>query len=347
MRERLTDSYNIHDFLTVRTNDDLPVPDYFAGSEASSNSVLDVVRVQSIDSIEHLRPRRLASHRYWRSDDALAVEYPSTPTGKQVAVRLKGIETDHTTVQYTPAFRKMADFDGLFEGLLTVKLQQEDVSLIHAGGVAQNGVATLFASMGRMGKTSTILSLLAERPDLTFLGDNVLLMDTDGIAYAWPATLGVFPGTAVRTAQLPSGRRHLVELKRLIARSELLSALLLHKFSIDLSENVEPTQVASGIERAAPVRHLYLLNGGRAQNGTRVLESDEAAAKIATGTDMELDPDDYYLSLYAFTSDERDVQPSVVKQRRQQLLFDSLDAIDVTEIYADDVLGYVDLVSSS
>lgn len=338
------ETYEIHDFLAVETNDDLPLPDYFTTETSSLGRRLVVESVDEIETGAPASSRRLASHRYWRTDDGIVVAYPSTPTGKRAVVELSGIGDDETVIRYTPTFRENVDFEGLLEALVTRKLLDAGVALVHAAGIVCDGRATVLASMGRMGKTSTTLSVLGRRDDLGFMGDNVLLLDREGTAYAWPATLGVFPGTAVADETLPGDVRFRVRLKRILARSDFVAAALLHKFSVDLSEDLSPSAVASEITETAPVDHFYLLNGGYPETGVYPLTAREAAPRVATGTDMELSPEDYYLSLFAFTGETISAHTGEVVQHRRSIVVDALEDIQIQELRANDVTDYVSLL---
>lgn len=341
-----TEHYDVHGLLDIQTNTDVPVPEYFAADAGSNDRLLEIVERPQLDPTIPEYARRLASHKYWFEDEALSVRYPSTPLGKQIAVRIEGLNSDVTRLTYTPGFRENADFEGLFEGLLTTKLLDAGVVLIHAGAVVNDRGAIVLASMGRMGKTSTLLNLLREDPSLGFMGDNVVLVDRGGTAYCWPATLGVFPGTAVADEQLPGAKQLRVKAKRFVARSDLVSAALLHRFSIDLVEPIRPEAVAEEIVDEAPIGRLIVLNGGRGVTGHHTLKAPVATVKIATGTDMELDPSDYYLSLYAFSADEEAIHPSVVKERRASLLQEALEELEIEEIFAAEVGGYTEMIGN-
>lgn len=337
------ETYDIHDLVSVRTNADVPIPDAFRGGTGDADRVIEIERRSAWSPSPPSRARRLASHRFWVDGDTLTVRYPSTPTRSPVALQIAGLGTDRARIVFTPAFRDQSGIDDIVEGVLTTALLDAGVALIHAGAVVEDGRATVLTSMGRMGKTSTILTLLRESPGLGFMGDNVLLVDRPGSVYSWPATLGVFPGTAVEDTQLPEEIRRRVRLKRWIGRPELLSAALLHAFSIDLSENVSPSAVADRVVDHAPIDRMFVLNGGRTAE-TRTLATDDATARIATGTDMELDPTEYHLSLYAFAAGDRQVHPAVLKERRAALLAEALADVSVRELFADGVAGYVEAV---
>lgn len=338
-------TYDVHGVLTVKTNGDLPIPSFLEGDGDASRE-LHVERRDRIPVPGRSWGRRLASHRYWVDDGTLTVSYPSSPTGQQVRMRLSGLPDQRTRLEYTPKFRSMVDFSGLFEGLLTRKLLDAGVALIHAGAVVVDGEATVLASMGRMGKTSTILSLLATENDLGFMSDNLLLVDADGRAYAWPATLGVYPGTAVDPDAFDRKTSRRMRVRRLVARSDLLAAGLLHVLGQDLSVDVPPEAVADEITSAASIRRIYLLNGGTRTSEARVLARDATVQKLATGTDMELDPDDYYLSLYAFTGEHAHLHPTAVKSARTNILESAVDELQVVELRADgpgEYVGGIDL----
>lgn len=339
-----TETYDIHGLLTVRSNARLPIPAYFETAKTTGDRILEVVEDESLSPTIPPYARRLATHHYWFENETLTVTYPSPPFGGRLVVKLSGLGSANVRLSYTPAFRSNTDFDGLLEGILTTAFLDAGIALIHAGAVVDASGSTVLASMGRMGKTSTLLSLLRSDPGLGFMGDNILLLDESGQVYSWPATLGVFPGTAVADEQLPDATRLRVRLKRLLARSDIVSAALLHKFGVDLSENLHPDAVADHIVDSAPIDRFYLLNGGRPDVDSRVVDTDTATAKIATGTDMELDPADYYLSLYSFVADDESVHPAVVKERRRGILTASLAGLTVRELFADDVAGYTKLI---
>jgi len=336
-------TYRIHDLLTVHTNTSLPIPSYFVTEADLPPPELSVHETTEFDSTPPSYARRLASHHYWFDDGTLTVSYPSTPAGNPVAVQISDLHRTETTLRYTPAFRQSVDFGELFEGILTVKLIDADVALVHAGALADGDRATLLTSMGRMGKTSTILSILSTTDDVGFLGDNIILVDPDGWAYAWPATVGVFPGTAVSDEYLPSSERLRVKCKRILANSDLLVALLLHKFSRDLSESIEPTEFARIMPQAS-IERIFVLNGGRLPTSDRNLSTSDLSAKVATGTDMELDPQNYYLSLYAFAGDAQSVHPTQIKRRREDLIKQAFAEVERCELFASDVSGYADRI---
>lgn len=342
-KNELPKSYGIHDLLTVRTNTQLPIPEYFGGRAASGEVELEIHEGRSFPFEPPPYARRLASHRYWYDDGTLTVAYPTTPSGKPIAVRLEALHEARTKLHYTPAFRRMVDFAQLVEGLLTMKLLDAGIALIHAGGLVTDGRATVLASMGRMGKTSTILSVLSANPDAAFMGDNVILVDRDSHAHAWPATVGIFPGTAVPESRIPPQTRRRIMAKRLVAKSDRLVALLLHKLSVDLSESVDPNHLTEIVDEA-PIGHLYILNGGRERAKERGLSVSPAVAKIATATDMELDPANYYLSLYAFAGDRPALHPARVKFRREEILEEALADISIQEIFGADVSSYADRI---
>lgn len=323
---------------------EVSIPSYFKSEETKSEHIIEVEERQNLNTEVPSFARRLASHHYWYNDGSLTVRYPTTPTGKPMAVQINGLTENVTRLVYTPAFRQNTDFQALFEGMLTMKLLDAGVALIHAGAVVNSGSATVLTSMGRMGKTSSLLTLLSEDSGQGFMGDNILLLDSRGTVYSWPATLGVFPGTAIADEQLPESTRLRVMVKRLIAKSNLLSAALLHKFSIDLSENLAPEAVSDELVDEAPISRIYLLNGGRLDREGRTLTHTEAAAKIATGTDMELNPQNYYLSLYAFAADSERIHPSVVKRRRETIIRNAVEDVKVKELFANSVSGYVDSI---
>ncbi|WP_251328608.1 hypothetical protein [Haloplanus pelagicus] len=329
-------TYRIHDFLTVETNVDLQIPEFH---RVSPESALQEPRLR----IEETTDRSAVA------PDEGAVAFADGTlrlrpdgTGSDAAISVSGLEADRTTIRWTPAFRRHHDYMSVYEGALTAKLLDRDVAVVHAAGIERDGNGLLLASMGRMGKTTTTLNVLDAVPSAGFLSDNLLFVDRSGTAYAYPATPVVFPGTKFDRRQLGPVERVALWGRRTVARSELGSALLLHRYGIDLSQSILAEEYAERVVASAPVSELVLLNGGRAGPSERTHTPASAVPKIATGTDMELEPGDDALSQYALRAGVPRIHASSIKRRRHELLVDALDSVPLSELFRNDIADYAD-----
>lgn len=328
------ETYRLHDFLTIETNVDLQIPDFHHTTD-ESDLPSNVLRVIETADGSTLKP------------DSGAVEFDDgtlrmCPDGveQEAAISISGLDSNQTVIRWTPTFRRKYDYMSVYEGALSIRLLDRNVAVVHAAGIEYEGRCLVLPSMGRMGKTTTILNVLNKVPEAGFLSDNLLLVDRSGDAYAYPATPVVFPGTAFDDRDLSLTERLSLLGRQTVARSDLLSALLLHRYDVDLSQSVFANEYAGRTVPSAPIDEVVVLNGARSNSQNRDHSTESVVAKIATGTDMELDPDDRFLEAYATRSSAERIHPVSVRERRRDVLLSALETVPCSELFRNDITEY-------
>jgi hypothetical protein len=80
--------------------------------------------------------------------------------------------------------------DCIIEPLIGFKLAQKGYFLLHAAGVAVNNKGFIFPACQGVGKTSTILNL--GKSDGVFLGNDAVILSSDGMVYSFPSFIHIF-----------------------------------------------------------------------------------------------------------------------------------------------------------
>lgn len=334
------DAYGVANRLAVHTNvaSDIHVPMSLKGRSLQTKNVMRVEEVDEIAFPPSEPTRRLADHRVAHSADSLTVRYPTDPLGRRIEMRLSNLlETGTTELTFTAGFKRHADLGHLFESALTATLLNAGLTPIHAAGFVIDGETIALTSIGRMGKTSTVLSI-AENID-EYLGDNILFLDAEGNVYAWPTAIGIYPGTAAGSQFLQGEQLKRYKRKQRIGNHELLAAGLKKLFGYHLVEHIDPSVVAP-IATESTVDQLYVLNSGR--DGYSTLGQSEAVRKLITGTDIELAPDSYFIRLFDFFQ-ERGLE---LYERRREILESAVDEIELAELSATGSSEYAEIIRS-
>jgi len=76
--------------------------------------------------------------------------------------------------------------------LLQILLLPQGRTLVHAAGVSMAGRGLLFPALGGVGKTALVARLL-ERPDIKLLGDDYVVLGTDGALRGLPVPFTLYP----------------------------------------------------------------------------------------------------------------------------------------------------------
>lgn len=332
-------TYHIGDRVSLRTNaaKHFDIPSALSGKHRVTDRSLTVERTSDIVSDSSLSTRCLADHTVNHGADRMIVTYPSDPSKGQVQMMLSGLDSSATTVlRYSPAFAYHADVNCIYESVLTSVALSADIVPIHAAGVVIGGETVIITSIGRMGKTSTILEL-AHHAD-AFLGDNMLFLTATADVLAWPVRVSIYPGTSNAEALLPRVKQWRFGLKQRIGERDLLAAALTKLFNAQLCERVRPSSVAPVVKKSS-VDAFYVLNSG--DKDTRELATHEAVRKAITAIDIEMAPDSYFLKLFEFLTDA-DLK---IQDKRRELMNAALQSVDCVELFAEDPGGYADLIS--
>jgi hypothetical protein len=260
----------------VRTEQSFETPIPMRERDATPEVKLQLKEVSTVETPPRSRGRRLATHWFWFDNGELRVVYPSLPWGDSVAVRIAGLGTSTVRVDYTPAFRRMAQFGSMLSALFVRGLLS--VGVVPIVGTRRPTVP------GRSVLSVTLRNDSSPHP-VVVLADGTETTD-DPVVAAYDSTGSVLSGT--------------------------LSAV----------EVYDPHD--------------------RSADADRTVTIDGVTGTLETVTDAVVDPEQYYLSLYAFASDDPEIHASAVKSFRGNVLQERLESVERIErrtIPAGDVLN--------
>lgn len=114
--------------------------------------------------------------------------------GATAIIRMEDIEGTNPTIECNPVYYWWSNMrvSRLFtladhvESIVTIKLLQKSMVLLHGGIVAKNGSAILLTGLPNVGKTTNVLRLIKE--GYHFLSEDVSIVDNTGMAFAVPFT---------------------------------------------------------------------------------------------------------------------------------------------------------------
>ncbi len=255
------------------------------------------------------------------------------------AYLILNLEERPVRLKFSKNFKRFAEVNKLIDAIIIAKLLQKGYAFVHAGAVAYNGICILLPAMGRVGKTSTVLSLL-NSDNFSYMGDNFILLDKNGMAYAYPEEMSIYPGTNIKHAFLPRTKKIQIYLKQLIAKSNILVAILYHKFRINLREGLI---LNTPIEEKAPIKKVFILNKGEEQ--IREIDTSQAVNQILTGTDLEMSHlNNYYTSLYAYLSGVSNFHPIELIEKRKEIVEEAIKNAECYELRANEIERYTEMI---
>lgn len=133
----------------VRTTESFDTPIPMRERDATPTAEVRLSEVSAVETPPRSRGRRLATHWFWFDDGELRVVYPSLPWGDSVAIRIAGLGASTVRVEYTPAFRRMAQFDSLLSALFVRGLLSAAVvPVVGTHRSAGPGQSTLSVTLG-------------------------------------------------------------------------------------------------------------------------------------------------------------------------------------------------------
>jgi len=268
--------YSLHDILTIKTNTEILIPDYFKKEEVKDDFAPDIEISQqdlNFDRPEE-RKKRSGAFFYWAENKALFIDYEAPLlNAKMIIEDLAG----KTKIRFTKAFIKHGNLSQLFETLLSIKLVQKGYAIVHTACLNHHGDALLFTALRDTGKTSTVLSLL-DGKDFRFMSDDLTILSKSGEAYSYPRKVNISPYTLSGNIMVPSNDLK-SKIKRRMAKSrfEILFGDVLH---ITMGDRREvPREL---IEDKGVVKKIFVIGGGEEE--IRKIGNKEVARKILVNT---------------------------------------------------------------
>lgn len=326
------DYYSIHDIVTVKSNRDVPIPEYFRTVPEDEESFeADITVVQErlgIDRPEE-RKKRSGAFFYWTEPNALYIEYEVPVIDAQMV--LKNLE-DRTEIRFTEAFVKHGDVIHLFEILLSMKFTQKGYAFIHTGCLNFEGEAVLVTALPDTGKTSTCLSLL-NGDDVRFMSDDLAIVSETGEVYSYPRRVNISPYTLSGDLMSPSSGL-LDRVKRRLANSrfEILFGTVLN---ISMGDRQEvPDEY---IDDVSQVTRIFMISGGE-ESVEEITDDDEKARKILVNTLELFNPFKIYTLNFYYHLFDFDVFE--VLDRQREIVAGAVEGTECFEVKSNEVEAY-------
>jgi hypothetical protein len=195
----------------------------------------------------------------------------------------------------------------VLEPVMYLKLLEEDILFMHAGGVAKDGKGYLLPAYGGTGKTTFSIALMSQGFDL--LGDDLLIVDTKNqIAYPYlrPLHLFTYNINNLNGTHVPVKYKTAIYTKNVLRK--ILEVLLQTEFLI--STRVHLDEIFSGNLAAVPVRYkgIYFLRKTGESNTSKSitkLNSGDVAEEIMQSEDLND-------SLYELLGDREEIQKTKI-----------------------------------
>jgi dolichol-phosphate mannosyltransferase len=232
---RTTIGYNLHDELTVASPVPLPELERFRVREAIDTP-----------SIQVTIP---ASGSPWAASDRAR---PAMPGGRRVRYHdglgrfgfgmeiMYGASGETIHVQATPFLARSPHvlYTNVLEPILRWLFVEKGYALVHGACVAVDDRAYLITARTDTGKTTTILRLLDNFKDFSFLSDDLTLVGPDGsvLSYPKPLTISMHTVVAVNSPLLTRRERLTLPIQsRLHSKSGRLFGLFLARTHLPMA----------------------------------------------------------------------------------------------------------------
>ena len=336
--ERMMNYYSLHNLVTVKTNINLNIPSYFKTDKVQNPDIEFIQKEFHTNSNNRIRTRNFY---YWTDDKRLYIDYNIPFINARAVINdLNG----KTKIQVTKDFLKYSRIGIPIRAIIQLKLIQKGFSLIHAGCLNYDGESVLIVAPRDSGKTSTILSLLKNHEfdfvkdaavindKIKFMSDDLTIISNHEVAFSYPEQIDVSAHT------LTSG---IVEpYKSKIGRNYLLTLLLGRIFNIELTQKRDiPPKI---VDKLGKISKVFILTGGKDDEGITEISKDEAVRKIFTATTDLINPmKEYILNLYSYTCNFQ-IFDLIVKQ--YNIIENAIWNADCFEVCSNDISKYSEMI---
>lgn len=324
--------YEINDLLSVKTEVDVPIPDYYAVAEASGE--LDVVlAVGELPPFEPSNPRRIGSRYQWESStETLYLDW-NVPLDLRASISGLGRPDEQTVVKMTEQYHKRGSIGSLFRSLLVTELHTLDCTLIHGGCVSRTNGGAVITGWDDMGKTSTCLSM-HDRAGFSFMGDDAVILGADGRAHAWDSLVGISPYTSTGNIPMSMKKRARVLVKRAAKAVPGLGVLHSSREQIDVTDVIDP--------QVCRPETVFFLEGG--DDGPREITTPEGARRLVetSNADKSLVTHDA-IKTYGYLHE----RISGVFETRRRIIETALAELNIVELCSENKDDYPDWIASN
>ena len=289
--------YSLHNLVTLKTNINLNIPSYFKVDKIQNPDIAFIQTKFHTNSNNKIRTRNFY---YWTEDKKLYIDY-NLPFINATAV-INDLN-EKPKIQVTKDFSKYSRIGIPIRAIIQLKLIQKGYSLIHAGCLNYDGESVLIVAPRDSGKTSTILSLLKNHEfdfvkdaavindKVKFMSDDLTIISDKKTAYSYPEQIDVSTHTLTDGIVEPYKSR--------IGRNYFLTLLLGRLFNTELTQKRNiPIDL---IVDTGKISKVFVLTGGKNDEGIKEISKDEAVRKIFTATTDLINPTkEYILNLYSY-----------------------------------------------
>ena len=292
--------YNLHNLVTLKTNINLNIPSYFKVDKIQNPDIEFIQEEFHANTNNKIRTRNFY---YWTENKRLYIDYNIPFINARAVINDLN---DKTKIQVTKDFLKYSRISIPIRAIIQLKLIQKGYSLIHAGCLNYDGESILVVAPRDSGKTSTILSLLKNHEfdfvsdaavindKVNFMSDDLTIISDKKIAYSYPEQVDVSAHTLTSGIVKPYNGK--------IGRNYFLTLLLGRLFNIELTQKRDiPFDL---IVDTGKISKVFILTGGKNDEGIKEISKDEAVRKIFSATTDLINPTkEYILNLYSYMCD--------------------------------------------
>lgn len=328
------DYYSIHGVINIKTDEKIPMLDYFRTEERPGRPDIEIVR----NELTLVKPRThkilYRDHYFWTKGSTLFVDYD--------ILKIKLLINDllgKTKIACTKNFRRFCTDEGwnqFIRAILLVKLLQKGHTLIHSGGVGYpKDRAILITGLPDTGKTSTVLSL-SDGEKVKFMGDDLMIVGENGLAYSFPIGMGVRVSPLTLTGKLAPAHG---TLERKLTKFPLVSILI---EKVLKKETTKYKKIPSEwVCDKGAIKKVFLIKGyGRRGVKRRISKNQAVNAIYMSSIEPAIILHKYpNLYLYSFGIDLFDLL-----KRKREILKKALKDAECYELVAPSIEKYPQLI---
>jgi hypothetical protein len=327
--------YSIHDIVNIRTNVDLPVPEYFRVdlSDMSGPIDIDVIEESTLLPFSENEMYRCSIFFMGHDEHRLAIDYRLPLLNVKLLIEnLSG----NTRISFTKGFKRFGDLTNLFNTVLLFKFIQSGHTFVHSGCISSGEDCHLISGMRDTGKTSTVLSIVDGR-DKKFMSDDLTIISGDGRAYSYPTSVGISPYTL--TGKIVDHKHP--KWKKWIAKHQLLLFGLEAVVNFEISKRIDISE--KFISKTGKINNVFLLRSSK-DNRISKIDSSVAVQKLLMTTTELIDPFRIYsLNFYSYYTG---FDSANIFELEKKIIEDAMTNSNCYEVCANDVDGFHRLIQN-
>ena len=327
--------YSIHGIIHIRSNVDLPIPDYFRISSPPTSFKFDIDVSEENLSLPFPEDEMYRCSIFFvgHNESQLAIDY------KLPFLNVKLLLTDlenTTKISFTKDFQRFGDLTNLFNTILLFKFIQKGHTLVHSGCISTSDNCYLISGMRDTGKTSTVLSLV-DGNNTKFMSDDLTIISQNGQAFSYPTSVGISPYTLTGTSISYTPPTW----KQWVAKHQLLLFGLESVFNFELSKRIDvPSSI---IDQSGTISDVFLLRSAN-KNEISSVSSSVAVQKLLMTTTELIDPFRIYsLNFYAYYTG---FDPAMLFEKEKEIIEAALSNATCYDVCANNVKEFHRLIQN-